>query len=145
MALLVGPALGIALTLSFLGAFKSPAHRLAYICLGHAPTPVNDVRLAGYSTFLRAEWLAMFRTEPRAFQAFVAEAKLERIQPMEFQQMRVCTGLKSTQIFQTLPATSDWQCFRRVFKEAEEHKRGSVYAAFDPATVTTVILRIYSD
>ena len=41
LALLVGPALLLTLMLVLLGAFKSPAHRLAYICLGNAPASAS--------------------------------------------------------------------------------------------------------
>src|ERR1035441_1693765 len=37
LALLAGPALVVTLLLVLLGAFKSPGHRLAFICLGNAP------------------------------------------------------------------------------------------------------------
>jgi hypothetical protein len=40
---------------------------------------------------------------------------------------------------------NDVLCFKRVFKEGEEHELGSVYAAFDPATSSAIVLRGYQD
>lgn len=145
VALLVGPALVITLALGLLGAFKSPAHRLAYICVGHAPAAASAVRLTGYSTFLREEWLAVFHTDAKAFQSLVAQAQLVPVDAVEFQTVRERSSLKKSQLFQMLPAAGERQCFKRVFKAAEEHERGMVFAVFNPATVTAVVFRGYND
>lgn len=145
LALLVGPALAVALALGLLGAFKSPSHRLAYICIGNAPASVSHVRLAGYSTFLREEWLAVFSVGQNDFQKFVAGAKLEPVPSLEFSRVLEHSSLKGTKPFQNLPASENFLCFKRAFKESEEHQLGSVYAAFDAATSTAVVFRGYSD
>ncbi len=144
-ALLVGPALVIALVLGLLGAFKSPAHRLSYICVGHAPASAGHVQLTGYSTFLREEWLAVFHVDEKTFQALVTDAQLVPADNFEFKRMLARSSLKATRLFQQLPPTDGLHCFKRVFKEAEEHERGSVYTAFDPATSTAVVFREYHD
>jgi hypothetical protein len=144
LALLVGPALVIALALGLLGAFKSPAHRLSYICVGHAPAAM-DVRLTGYSTFLREEWLAVFHTDEKAFQTLVAQAQLAPADELEFKKVLESSGLKGSRLFQSLPTRNQAQIFKRVFKAAEEHERGSVYAAFEPTTSTIVVVRGYRD
>jgi hypothetical protein len=53
--------------------------------------------------------------------------------------------LKETGPFQNLLASDKFLCFKRAFKESEEHQRGSVYAAFDAATSTAVVFREYHD
>lgn len=143
LALLVGPALVITLVLGLLVAFKSPAHRLSYICGGHAPA-AQQTQITGYSAFLREEWLAVFRVDPKSFQTFVGRAKLEAVPSLEFSRMLERSSLKATGLFQKLPQ-GELACFKRVFKEAEEHERGSVYAAFAPATGTAVVFREYHD
>lgn len=145
LALLVGPALGLTLLLGLLGAGRSPGHRLAYICLGNTPASASQIRVAGYSAFLRSEWLAVFTVDPTNFQSFVARAKLEPVPSLECSRMLERSSLKATGPFQNLPQLGDLQCFRRVFKAGEEHQRGSVYAAFDPATSTAVVFREYHD
>jgi hypothetical protein len=70
--LLVVPALVVTLALVLLGAAKSPAHRLSYICIGNAPASASQVQIAGYSTFLREEWLAVFKVGSKDFQTMVA-------------------------------------------------------------------------
>lgn len=145
LALLVGPALVVTLALGLLGAFKSPAHRLAYICIGNAPASASQVQITGYSTFLREEWLAVFRVGPNDFQTFVDRAKLTPADNADFKKMLARSSLQATRAFHHLPAAGDFLCFQRVFKEAEEHQRGSVYAAFDPATATAVVFRAYHD
>jgi len=145
VALLVGPAVAIALALGLLGALKSPAHRLAYICAGHAPAAAGEVRLAGYSAFLREEWLAIFRTDEKSFQTLVAEAKLVPVDEFEFRAMLEKSSLKETGLFKQMPSSGRLQYFRRVFKESTEHERGSVYAMFDPATATAGVFRSYRD
>lgn len=145
LALLTGPALVIALALGLLGAFKSPAHRLAYICVGHAPASAGQIQIAGYSTFLREEWLAIFQVEAKAFQTMVGEAKLVPVDGFEFRRALEHSSLKSAKLFRNLPAAENLQCYQRVFKEAEEHERGRVYAVFDPATSTAAVFREYHD
>ena len=145
LALLVGPALVIVLALGLLGAFKSPAHRLSYICIGHAPAVAGDVRTTGYSTFLREEWLAVFHTEAGSFQAFAVQAQLAPADGLEFKKVLESSGLKGSRLFQALPPLNRAQSFKRVFKAAEEHQRGSVYAVFDAASGTAVVFRAYRD
>lgn len=145
LALLVGPALVVTLALGLLGALKSPAHRLSYICIGKAPKSASQVRITGYSTFLREEWLAVFHADPKAFQWLVAQAQLVPAEEVEFQKMLERSALKDSRLFQTRPSSGNLIFFKRVFKEAEEHKRGSVYAAFDPATGTVMVFRGYRD
>jgi hypothetical protein len=145
LALLAGPALGLTLLLVLSGAFKSPGHRLAYICLGNAPVSASHVQITGYSTFLREEWLAVFNVDQPDFQTFVDRAKLEPIPSLECSQMLERSSLKATRPFQNLPQSGNFICFKRVFKESEEHQRGRVYAAFDPGTSTAVVFREYHD
>ena len=145
LALLVGPALVLTLMLVLLGAFKPPAHRLAYICLGNAPASASHVQVAGYSTFLREEWLAVFNVGQKDFQTTVAGAKLVPVDDFEFRKMLEPSALKKTRLYQSMPPLNDALCFKRIFKEGEEHELGSVYAAFDPATSTAIVLRGYQD
>ncbi len=145
LTLLLGPALAVTLALGLLGAFKSPVHRLSYICIGNAPASVSRVRLAGYSTFLREEWLAVFGVGQNDFQKFVAGAKLSPVPSLEFSRVLERSSLKGTKPFQNLPASENFLCFKRTFKESEEHQLGSVYAAFDAATSTAVVFRGYRD
>lgn len=145
LALLVGPALVVTLLLVLLGAAIMPAHRLSYICIGHAPASASQVRLAGYSTFLREEWMAVFRTDEKSFQSMVAQAQLVPADEFEFQKTLDTSKLKVTRLGQTLPPLTNVLCFKRVFKGSEEHQRGSVFAAFDPATGTAIVLRGYHD
>jgi hypothetical protein len=145
LALLVGPALVVTALLVLLGANKSPSHRLAYICLGNTPASVSQVRVAGYSAFLRSEWLAVFTVEEKAFQTMVAKAKLTPADPSEFKTLLDHSDLKTTGPFKHFPTAGDFICFKRVFNEREEHKRGSVYAVFDPATSTAMVFRGYHD
>lgn len=145
LVLLVGPALAITLLLISLGAAIMPAHRLSYICIGHAPASASQVRLTGYSTFLREEWMALFRTDEKSFQSMVAQAQLVPADEFEFQKMLDTSKLKATRLGQSLPPLANAVCFKRVFKESEEHQRGSVFAAFDPTTSTAIVLRGYHD
>lgn len=146
LALLVGPALALALSLGLLCAFKSPAHWLAYICVGHAPASVSEVQITGYSAFLREEWLAVFHTDEKSFQMLVAEAKLAPVDGFFFQRTWEQSSLKATQLGRSLPPPpAGAACFQRVFKESTEHERGSVLAFYDPLTSTAVILRQYRD
>ena len=145
LALLVGPAVGVTLLLVLLGAGKSPAHRLGYICLGNAPAAASHVQVTGYSTFLREEWLAVFTVEEKAFQTMVNQSKLMPADDFEFRIMIGRSSLKTTKAFHSWPAADNFKCFKRVFNEREEHQRGSVYAGFDPATATAAVFREYRD
>ena len=145
LALLAGPALGVTLALVLLGAGKSPGHRLAYICLGNAPASADHVQIAGYSTFLRGEWLTVFSAGQQDFLTMVAGAKLAPADNFEFRQRLGRSAHNGTRLFQNLPPLTNALCFRRVFKESEEHQRGGVYAAFDPGTSTVVVFREYHD
>ena len=145
LALLVGPALVLTLMLVLLGAFKSPAHRLAYICLGNAPASASHVQVAGYSTFLREEWLAVFNVDEKAFRTMVDKAKLTPADDFEFRKVLEPSVLKKSELFQSLPPLNAALCFKRVFQEGEEHELGSVFAAFDPATSKAIVLRGYQD
>jgi len=145
LALLVGPALVVTLALVLLGAGKSPAHRLAYVCLGNAPASASGVQIAGYSTFLRSEWLAVFHTGQKDFETMAAKAKLVPADAFEFKQRLEHSAQKGTRLYRSLPAMNAPLCFQRVFNESEEHQRGGVYAAFDPVTATAVVFREYHD
>ena len=144
-ALLVGPGLAITLGLGLLGAFKSPAHRLAYICLGNAPASASHVQITGYSTFLHEEWLAVFQTDRPAFQKMVDQAKLAPADAFEISQVLERSSFKTTRLYQGLPPLGQALCFKRVFNEPEEHQRGRVYVAFDPATSTVIAIRKFHD
>ena len=144
-ALLVGPGLLLTLLLGLLGAGKSPVHRLDYICYGHVPVSVGHVRVTGYSTFFREDWLAVFNVKQKDFQRMVTEAKLVPADDFELGTMLEHSALKETRLYQSLPPLKDLPCFKRVFKEGEEHKRGSIYAAFDPATATAIVWRGHRD
>jgi len=143
LAALVGPALVVTLALVLLGAGKSPAHRLSYICIGNAPATASQVRIAGYSTFLRSEWLATFNVGPKDFQTMVAGAKLVPADHFEFDKMLGLSALKDCRLRQSVPALTNALCYERVFNESEDHQRGGMYAVFDPATTTAVVFREY--
>jgi len=145
LALLVGPGLAVTLLLVLLGAGRSPAHRLAYVCLGNAPASASDVRVAGYTTFLREEWLAVFNVGPKDFQTLVARSKLVPVDEFEFKKMLGQSALKKSRLFQEVPQLNDLTCYKRVFNAQEERKRGGVYAVFDPATSTAAVFREYHD
>ena len=145
LALLVGPALVVTLALGLLGAGKSPVHRLSYICIGNAPASASQVRVAGYSTFLRSEWLAVFQVGQNDFLAMAAKAKLAPADAFEFNRRLERSAHKGTRLLQSLPPMANALCFQRVFKESEEHQRGGVYAVFDPATSTAAVFREYHD
>jgi hypothetical protein len=145
LALLVGPGLVLTLLLGLLGAAKSPAHRLDYICYGDVPVSASHVRVAGYSTFLHEEWLAVFNVGQKDFQTMVARANLVSADDFELKTTLEHSTLQKTRLYQSLPPLNDVPCFKRVFKEGEEHERGSIYAAFDPATSTAIVLRGYRD
>ncbi len=145
LALLVGPALVVTLALGLLGAGKSPSHRLAYICLGNAPASASQVQIAGYSTFLRSEWLAVFHVGQKDFQTMVAGAKLVPADAIEFKQRLEHSAHNGTRLVQSLPPMNNAIYFQRIFKESEEHQRGGIYAVFNPATATAVVFREYHD
>ena len=145
MALLVGPALAISSALLLAGAIRLPVHRLSYICIGNAPTSASQVRVTGYSTFLREEWMAVFHADEKSFQSMVAQAQLVPADEFEFQKMLDASKLKATRLGQSLPPLTNALCFKRVFKGSEEHQRGSVLAAFDPAANTAIVFRGYHD
>ena len=145
LALLVGPALVVTLALGLLGAFKPPVHRLSYICIGNAPTSASQVRVAGYSTFLRGEWLAVFKVGQNDFLAMAAKAKLAPADSFEFNRRLERSAHKGIRLLQSLPPLANALCFQRVFKESEEHQRGGVYAVFDPASSTAAVFREYHD
>jgi hypothetical protein len=145
LALLAGPALVVTLALGLLGAFNSPAHRLSYICIGNAPASASHVQIAGYSTFLREEWLAVFQVGSKDFQTMVANAKLVPADNFEFRKKLETSALKNCRLRQSLPPLTNSLCFQRIFKESEEHQRGGVYAVFDPATSTAAVFREYHD
>jgi hypothetical protein len=144
LALLVGPALVVTGLLVLLGAGKSPGSRLGYICLGNAPASASQVQVAGYSTFRREEWLAVFHVGPKDFQTMVAKAELVPVDEFEFRKILEPSALKTTRLYQSLPPLNNALCYKRVFKE-EEHKLGGIYAAFDPATSTAIVLRGHQD
>jgi hypothetical protein len=145
LALLVGPALIVTLPLVLLGTTVMPAHRLSYLCLGHAPASASQVRCAGYSTFLREEWMAVFQVDQKSFQTFVTGAELVPADGFEFQTALESSKLKTTRLGHSLPSLTNALCFKRVFKENQEHQRGNVIAVFDPATGTAIVLRGYHD
>lgn len=145
LALLVGPAVVVTLGLSLLGAGKAPAHRLAYICLGNVPASARQIRVAGFSAFLRGEWLAVFNAEPKDFQKMITDSKLAPVDAFEFNQMIERTVVKKSRLFDRLPPLNNALYFKRDFKESEEHQRGGVYAVFDPATSTGIVVREYHD
>jgi hypothetical protein len=75
----------------------------------------------------------------------IAGAKLVPADDFEFQKMIEQSSLKNSWLLQGFPQRNDPLCFKRVFKESEEHQRGGVYAVFDPATSTAVVFREYHD
>lgn len=145
LALLVGPAIVVTLLLATLGASRFASHRLNFICAGHAPASANRIQITGYSAFLRGEWLAVFHMDEKSFQTFVTDAELVPADDFEFQRMFDASSLKATRLGQNLPPLTNAPCFKRVFKEGEEHERGSIFAVFDPNTSTAVVVRSYHD
>jgi hypothetical protein len=145
LALLVGPGMLLTLLFGLLGASKSPGNRLSYICHGNVPASASHVRVTGYSTFLREEWLAVFNVGQKDFQTMVTQANLVPVDDFEFRKMLEQSALKQTGLYQSLPPLKNELCFKRVFKEGKEHERGSIYAAFDPATSTAIVWRGYRD
>jgi hypothetical protein len=145
VVLLAGPAMVVAGLLVGLGVWHSPRHRLAYVCHGQVPADVSHVQVTGYSAFLRAEWLAVFHVGPDSFQEWVTRSKLEKTPDYDFARMLKDSSLQSTQLGQQLSKLGHPLCFRRVFNAGTEHERGWIYAAFDGATATAVVLRAYRD
>lgn len=143
--LLVGPGLIVSGLCVLLAASQSPGRRLAYICHGEAPTSARLVRVAGYSTFLSEEWLAVFQVGPKEFQTLVAQAGLVPADGFEFKKLLAQSSLKNSKLFQSVPPAENLPCFKRVFKPDQEHQRGSIFAAFDQATSTAVVVREYHD
>jgi len=64
---------------------------------------------------------------------------------LEFSRVLERSSLKGTGPFQNLPVSDKFLCYKRAFKESEEHQLGNVYAAFDSATSTAVVYRAYHD
>jgi hypothetical protein len=144
-ALLLGPGLIVFLLLVLLAAGQSPARRLAYICHGHAPKSPSHVRVAGYSTFLNEEWLAVFNVGPTEFQTLVAQAELAPADAFEFKSVIEQSSLKNTGLLRSFPSPGELLCYQRVFKPGEEHERGRMYAVFDRAASTAAVFREYHD
>jgi len=140
-ALLLGPGLVVFLVFVLLAAGQSPERRLAYICHGHAPAAPSQVRVAGYSTFLNEEWLAVFNVGPTEFQTLVAQAELVPADAFEFKTVIERSSLKNSKLLRSFPSPDELLCYRRVFKPGEEHERGSLYAVFDRATATAAVFR----
>ena len=63
----------------------------------------------------------------------------------EFKKILQDSNFKTTRLYQNLKPLNNALCFKRVFNEPEEHQRGRVYAAFDPATSTVIAIRKYHD
>jgi hypothetical protein len=145
LALLLGPGLVLTGLLVLLDAGWAPGHRLAYLCLGNAPAAASHVRVAGYSTFLREEWLAVFNVGPKDFQTMIAGAQMAPADDFEFRKMLGQSSLERCRLMQSVPPANDLPCFKSVLKGKEERQRGSVYAVFDPATSTAVVVREYRD
>ena len=103
------------------------------------------MQIAGYSTFLRSEWLASFTVNQKSFQAFVTGAKLVPGSSTEFSRQLEHSAHQGTRLLGAVPALGNAVCYQRVFKESEEHQRGGVYAVFDPATSTAAVFREYHD
>lgn len=145
LVLLVGPALALTSLFGLLGVWRSPEHRLAHVCLGNAPAAASRIQVAGYSTFLREDWLAVFHVGKKDFQTMVARAKLEPADTFEFRDALEHSALKKTRLYQSLPPLNEAPCYARVFNEGKEHQRGGVYARFDAATSLAIVVREYRD
>ncbi|HEX5398557.1 MAG TPA: hypothetical protein VFY06_05850, partial [Verrucomicrobiae bacterium] len=120
-------------------------HHFSYICVGEAPASASQIRLTGYSTFLREEWLAVFHVDEKAFQTMAGLAELAPADEFEFRDALERSSLEKTKLFKNVPVSGNLQCFKRVFKKTEEHESGTIFALFDPATSTAVVLRERSD
>ena len=145
LTLLMGPGLVLTLLLVAAGFAKTPVHRLSFICLGHPPASAHQVRVTGFSAFLRGEWLATFQVAPADFDKWVADAELVPVDGFEVEAMLKNSLLNKTSAVRTLPPLDNCRCFKRVFKEGQEKERGSVYAAFDPSSSVAVVLYSYHD
>lgn len=145
VVLLVGPGMVVTLVLVALGVWQSPKHRLSYVCHGQVPAGVSQVQVTGYSAFLRAQWLAVFTVDTNSFQKWIAQSKLKKTPAYDFDQSLKKLSLKDSRLYQQATQLDDPVCFRRVFNESEEHERGRIYAAFDAASSTAVVLREYHD
>jgi hypothetical protein len=145
VGLLVIPGVVVTLALVVAGVCRSPGHRLSYICLGNAPASASHVQITGYSTFLHAEWLAVFQSGQKDFQTMVAQSKMQPVDAFELTQLLAPAGIRHSRLFQSLPSQAHAVYFKRVFKEGEEHQRGRVYAGFDPVTSTAMVVLEYHD
>ncbi|HEX9046281.1 MAG TPA: hypothetical protein VF988_04585 [Verrucomicrobiae bacterium] len=145
LGLLLGPGLVVTLLLVLAGANRSPGHWLNYICIGHAPAATGHVRVAGYSTFLREEWLAVFAGGQKDFETMADGAKMAPADSFEFKKWIEQSSLKDTSLYQGLPPLTNAIYYRRIFNAKEEHERGSVYAVFAPGAATVVVARQYRD
>ena len=144
-AALLAPAVVVALGLGLVAVNQSPRHRLNYLCLGQAPQNLAQVHLTGYSTFLREEWLATFTTGPGDFEAMVTGMKLVPVDAFEMQKALAAGRIKDTHLFRGLPALAAAHVCKRTFNEGTEHERGTVYAAYDVATGTAVVARVFRE
>lgn len=145
LVLLVGPGLGVFLLCALLAAGQSPGRQFAYLCHGNVPASASHVRMAGYSTFLSEQWLAVFQVAPKDFQTMISQAQLVPVDGFEFKQQLERSALKTSRLFHSVPQLNGLSCFKRAFKPAEEHERGSIYAVFDEATSTAAVYREYRD
>jgi hypothetical protein len=145
LALLLGPGLAVSALLVLVAVGQPASHRLAYVCLGHAPPSATAVRVTGYSTYLRAEWLAVFQVPQKEFQTMTSGAQLIPADAFEVTRALSQSSLAQTAIAQKLPRLDAALSFKRIFNEAGEHQRGGIFAAYDPATSTAVVLREYRD
>lgn len=143
--LLAGPGLAVCLLLVLLAFGQSPERRLAYICHGHAPASASRIRVAGFSSFLNEEWLAVFQVGQKEFQTMAAQAELVPADSFQFQAALARSVFKSSPLLQRVPRQNAILCFQRVFKPGQEHQRGSVYAVFDPASGQAAVWRQYHD
>lgn len=145
LAVLLAPGIVITLLFVLLGLSASDKHRLSYICAGHAPAAANEIAVTGYSAFLREEWLATFRTDENNFHAFATAAQLVPADGFEFEKTLEHSALKSTRVGKTVPPLAALPCLKRVFKDKEEHERGTVFAVFDAANSRAIVFRGYHD
>jgi hypothetical protein len=146
LALLVGPAIVLAALLALPAFFRSPAHRLDYICLGNAPSAASQIHVSGYSTFLREEWLAAFNVSESGFQTMIAQAKLAPVDEFEFRDAVARSPFQNDRLFSAAwPPNGRALCYKRVFNAAQEHERGTVFAMFDRNTSTAIVLREFRD
>jgi hypothetical protein len=145
LALLVGPGVLLFLACVLLAAGQSPARRLAYICHGNVPASASHVRVAGFSTYLDEQWLAVFNVQAGDFQTMATRAGLAPADGFEFNLVLEHSSVRKSRLFASVPRSGNLPCFKRVFKPGEEHERGSIYAVFDGATSTAAVIREYRD